>query len=304
MAYELIGKNFTPPDVQAKVTGKARYAEDFRVEGMVFCRLLLSPMPHGRVKRLDASEALAMEGVLGLLLPEDVIPPATNVKPPILTAEPRFVGEPIAAIAATSETIAQDALEKIKVEFEELPFVIDPLESLKPNGPAAREDGNVANRTSVPLQTLNWTAEDFSKAEPGQLPKGKPAIEWSAGDVDAGFANAAYVVEEQFVTASNPHQSMEPRTAMAYWQNGKCFVHGSSQSQSAIRPALANYIGIDPADLVYIAEYCGGGFGSKASGYPIMAVPAIMAKKIGRPVMMRINRREEYFLGSARHGLQ
>ena len=304
VAFELIGKNFTPPDVRAKVTGSAKYAEDFRAEGMAFCRLLLSPMPHGRVKNIDASEALAMEGVLGLLLPEDVTPPATNLKPPILTAEPRFVGEPIAAIAATSETIAQDALEKIRVEFEELPFVVDPLESLRPGGPAAREDGNVANRTRVPLQTINWTEEDFANAGSGGLPKGRPAVEWSAGDVDDGFANAAYVVEETFVTASNPHASMEPRTAMAYWQNGKCVVHGSSQSQSAIRPALASFIGIDPADLTYIAEYCGGGFGSKASGYPIMAVPAIMAKKIGRPVMMRISRREEYFLGSARHGLQ
>ena len=105
MAYDLIGKNFTPPDVRAKVTGKAKYAEDFRVDGMVFCRLLLSPMPHAKVKRIDASEALKMEGVLGVLLPEDCIPQENPLKPPVLTDEPKFLGEPIAAIAAVNETL-------------------------------------------------------------------------------------------------------------------------------------------------------------------------------------------------------
>jgi CO/xanthine dehydrogenase Mo-binding subunit len=97
---------------------------------------------------------------------------------------------------------------------------------------------------------------------------------------------------------------MEPRTAMAYWQNGKCYLHASSQSQSFPVPAVAAYIGIDPADLVFIAEFCGGGFGSKGGGYPCVAIPAHMAKKTGRPVMMRVNRHEEYFIGSARPGFQ
>jgi len=83
--YKLIGKDFTPPDVAAKVTGKARYAEDFRAEGMVFCRLLLSPMPHARVKNIDASEALKMPGVIGILTADDVpaIPaPGKPILPP------------------------------------------------------------------------------------------------------------------------------------------------------------------------------------------------------------------------------
>jgi xanthine dehydrogenase molybdenum-binding subunit len=304
VAYDLIGKNFTPPDVRAKVTGKAKYAEDFRVDGMVFCRLLLSTIPHARVKRIDVSEALEMEGVLGVLLPEDLVPLEDPLQPPVLTDEPKYIGEPIAAVAAVNETVAHDALEKIHVEYEPLPFVIDPLESLYPGGPAARTEGNVANRAGIELQTFNWTEEDFASVEGGTLPKGKPAVEWSAGDLDAGFANAKYVVEETFVTGSNPHHSMEPRTAMAYWQNGKCYVHGSTQSQSMIVLGLGQYLGIEPSEVVYIAEYCGGGFGSKAVPYPIMAVPGLMSKKIGRPVMMRISRSEEYFLGSARHCLQ
>ena len=102
--------------------------------------------------------------------------------------------------------------------------------------------------------------------------------EWSYGDVEAGFAEASLVLDETFVTANTSHHSMEPRTAMSYWQNGKCYLYGSTQSQSYIVPRLASYLGIEPDDLVHIAEFCGGGFGSKGGAYPIMAVPAYMAK--------------------------
>jgi len=302
MTYKLIGKNFTPPDVVAKVTGEAKYAEDFRVEGMVFCRLLTSPMPHARVKNIDTSEALKMEGVVGVLLPEEVTPvPAPNA--PILTMEPLYVGQPILAVAAVDETTAQDAIEKIKIDYEPLPFTVDPLQSLFPGGPNARSDGNVGAQ-GLELQTLKWTAADFAQAGDSKLPLGKPAEEWAFGDVDAGFAKSKVVYDESFVTASNSHHSLEPRSALAYWQNGKCFVHGSTQSQSFVVPGLAQFIGIKPEELVYISEFCGGGFGSKGSAYPSMAIPALMAKKINKPVMMRISRAEEYYLGSARNGFQ
>src|SRR5215475_12817324 len=108
MAYKLIGKNFTPHDVVAKVTGKAKYAEDFRADGMVFCRLLLSTAPHARVTKIDASEALKMEGVLGILTADD-LPENKGPGEPILTKEPMFVGDRILAVAATSEALAQEA---------------------------------------------------------------------------------------------------------------------------------------------------------------------------------------------------
>ena len=92
MTYSLLGKNFIPPDIEAKVTGRAKYAEDFRVEGMVFCRLFLSPVPHGLVKNIEASEALAMEGVIGILTADEVPSHPAN---PILTNEPKYIGEPI-----------------------------------------------------------------------------------------------------------------------------------------------------------------------------------------------------------------
>ncbi len=308
MAYKLLGKDFLPHDVVAKVTGRAKYAEDFRAEGMVFCRLLLSPMPHARVKSIDASEALKMEGVLAVLTPDDV-PAQHEPLPPILAKEPMYVGQPILAVAAIDETTAQDAIEKIKVDLEPLPYTVDPLQSLFPGGPNARSDANVGFAgfppiPDTPLQTFKWSAADFAKAGDTQLPEGKAVEEWSYGDVEAGFKQAKLVIDESFVTASISHHSMEPRSCMAYWQNGKCFVHGSTQSHTFIIPTLAGLIGIKPEDVVLIAEYCGGGFGSKANAYPVMAIPALLSKKLGKPVMMRISRAEEYFLGSARSGFQ
>jgi xanthine dehydrogenase molybdenum-binding subunit len=306
MAYDLLGKDFVPPDVHGKVTGKAKYAEDFRAEGMVFCKLLLSPMPHARVRNIDAAEALAIPGVLGILTPDDV-PALPAPAEPILTREPMWIGQPILAVAAETEQLAADAIDKIKVDFEELPFTVDPLQSLFPGGPDARSDGNVVdNRLIGPpqLKKAKWTAGDFGRVQEGQLPEGEPLLEWSYGDVEAGFAKAALVLDETFVTAGMSHHSMEPRSAMAYWENGKCFVYGSTQSQSFVVPGLAGLIGIEPADLVYVAETCGGGFGSKGTEYPVMAIPAHMAKKINRPVMMRISRAEEYYFGYARTGFQ
>ncbi len=133
MAYKLLGKNFTPPDVIAKVTGKAKYADDFHIDGMVHAKLLSSPVPHGRVVEFDASAALAMEGVLGVLTADD-LPEVTGASEPILTNEPLHVGAPIAAVAATSELLATDALAKIRLRVEPLAFMVDPLQALHPTG--------------------------------------------------------------------------------------------------------------------------------------------------------------------------
>lgn len=303
MAYTLLGKDFTPPDVRAKVTGKARYAEDFRVEGMAFCKLLTSPAPHARITNIDVSEALAMDGVLGVLT-ADELPSPEGANDTILTNEPLYLGAPILAIAAVDETTASDALERVRYDLETLPFVLDPLESLYPGGPDARSEGNVANR-GLSLQSVKWDARDFALADDDELPTtGKVTNEWSYGDLESAFADAAVTFDETFVTASNSHHSMEPRSCLSYWQNGKCHVYGSSQSQSFVVPGLAALLGITPDKLVYVAEFCGGGFGSKGSAYPAMAIPGHLSKKIGRPVMLRITRAEEYYLGSNRAGFQ
>ena len=305
MAYTLIGKDFTPPDVRAKVTGGAKYAEDFRAEGMAFCKLLLSPAPHARITNVDASAALEMEGVLGILQASELRSPPAPMEP-ALTDEPLFVGQPILAVAAESETIASNALDAIRYDLEALPFTVDPLEALYPGGPSARSDGNAAivNYGNTGVETRHWTAQDFADAGEGQLPTGEPNMEWSYGDVEQALADAALVLDESFVTAGLAHHSMEPRTTMAYWENGKCHLHGSVQSQSFSMPILSAMLGMPQEDIVLVSEFCGGGFGSKAVPFPSMVIPANLSRKIGRPVMMRLTRHEEYYLGLARTGFQ
>src|ERR1700722_2646154 len=303
MAYNLIGKNFTPADVVAKVTGRAKYAEDFRVDGMAFCKTLTSPIPHARIRRIDTSAALKIKGVLGILTADDV-PSFPPPQPPILVKDETFyVGEPIPAVAAESEEIAAEAIEAIKIDFEQLPHVTDPLESLFPGGPNARSNGNVA-AAQINLQTVKWDAGDFAVAGDDKMPLGKPAEEWAYGDIDAGFKAAKLIIEESFVSGGLSHHSMETRSAMAFWQGGKCILHGSNQSHTAAVPNIARLIGIKPEELVLVAEFCGGGFGSKIPGYPNMAIAALMSKKINRPVMHRISRMEEYGIGSARPSFQ
>jgi xanthine dehydrogenase molybdenum-binding subunit len=309
MAYNLIGKNFTPPDVRAKVTGQAKYAEDYKIDGMVFCRLLTSPVPHARITNINTARALALPGVIDVLLPDDV-PRFKAPELQILTDEPMFIGDPILAVAAIDEQTAQDAIELITYDIEELPFTVDPLVSLYPGGPSARTDGNVYSYMSDNLTSLNWTARDFASVGEDELPQGEPLDQWNYGDIEQGFSDSALVLDDNFFTAGQSHHSMETRTAMANWQNGKCYLYGSTQSQTAVMEDLPKYItpvGEDEVPLeniVYIAEFCGGGFGSKARAYPVMALPAHFSRKIQRPVMLRISRAEEYFLGSARPGFQ
>jgi CO/xanthine dehydrogenase Mo-binding subunit len=300
--YKLIGKDFTPPDLIGKVTGAAKYAEDFRVEGMLFAKLMMSPLPHAKVRHIDASQALAMPGVVAVLTADDV-PQVQPLQEPMLTHEPLYAGEPILAVAAVDEPTAAAAIEQIKVDLQALPFVIDPLESLRPRGPNARSEGNVAN-VRLPLQTIKWNAKDFAAAGADRLPLGKPAEEWQYGDLDAGFEQADLILEETFVTQALTHHPMEPRSALAYWQNGKLYLHGSSQSGSFIVPRLAQLMGLAPSQLVFIAENCGGGFGSKAVEYPQWGIPALLAKKAQRPVLLRVTREEEYGFGRARAGFQ
>jgi CO/xanthine dehydrogenase Mo-binding subunit len=394
---KLIGQNYTTPDLIAKVTGKAKYAEDYRVEGMLFAKLLVSPMPHARVKRLDTSAALAMPGVKAILTADDMPGAAAGATlgegvqasaqaERGLTNEPLYQGEPILAVAATSEREAAEAIEAIDIEFDPLPFVVDPIESLRPGGANARTQGNVwmrpaappaapgargpsneargadaaAPRTPTPaapearggaagaaggaaagagqaadgrrgagadgrgaaadarggrggrgagapaapqIAVWKWTDDDFKNAGEGQMPTGKATDEWTFGNVEEGFKKADLVLDETFMTQSTGHQPLETRTAMAYWQNGKLFLHGSTQSTVQTVASVARWTGTPPAQVVIISEYTGGGFGSKIPGAISMAIPALLSKKANAPVMMRITREDEHFIGRARPGI-
>jgi CO/xanthine dehydrogenase Mo-binding subunit len=127
--------------------------------------------------------------------------------------------------------------------------------------------------------------------------------EWSYGDLDAGFAAAALVLDETFVVQSTGHHPMETRSAMAYWQNGKLFIHASTQSLAQTRNNIARWVGIQPSEVMLICEYTGGGFGSKGGGAVSMSIPALLSRKTNTPVMMRITREEESYIGRSRTNL-
>ncbi len=311
-----IGKDFLPPDVPGKVTGEIKYAEDHKREGMVFARILTSPMPSGRVVNIDASEALRMDGVIGIFTADDLPPVAPPGNPALASEYVTFVGQPILAVAAVTEEIAETAISRIRVDFERRPFVVDPLVSLTPGGPNPYPEGNVLVRTEeegpegspiigAEIRDIKWPQSAIDAIREGREPVGGEFTqEWAFGDIEAGFAEAAHIVEEPFVTMGYPHHSLEARTCMAYWENGKCYFAGSSQSQSANDNGLARMLNIDPGDLVFINEATGGGFGSKIGPYPYMAITGNFARMLNRPVQTRITREQEFYIGSARSGMQ
>jgi CO/xanthine dehydrogenase Mo-binding subunit len=201
-------------------------------DGMVFCRLLTSPMPHARVKNIDAAAALKMEGVLGMLTADD-IPAGPPGFAPSLAKEPMYVGEPILAVAALSEQAAEDAIAAIKIDYEPLPFTHDPLESLFPGGKDARGDGfNIGTLAGLPPGKIKWAAADFARVKQGeQLPMGKPAEEWNFGDVEAEFKKCKVVYDEPFVTAS---------LAITAWSRAPRWPTGRTASASCTRRCRAS----------------------------------------------------------------
>ena len=312
------------------MTGKAKYAEDYRADGMLFCKLLLSPMPHARVRSIDARAALAMPGVKAILTVDDLPAPADSITDmgTVIPANP--LGERGAhqgagvsgradsgrvrgrrtdrrrshrknqnrsrAVAVRGRSAGQPAARRPERENGGNVWVRVPPPPAKPGErppvtPPEVQDGQVDR------------SEDFADAKDGRLPMGKATERVDVGDVEAGLKNAALVLDETFVTPNTSHQCLETRTAMAYWQNGKVYVHSATQSTAQTVPAIARWLDIDPSDVVFISEYTGGGFGSKITGDITLVIPALLSKKTGAPVMMRISREEEHYIGRARPSL-
>jgi len=332
---KLVGQNYVVPDLVAKVTGQSKYAEDFRAEGMLFTKLLLSPLPHGRVRRLDVSAALAMPGVKAIVTADDLPKPSDSINDNgqvifanldgevALTNEPVYQGQPILAVAAVDEVAAADAIEKIVIDYEPLPFTVDPLVSLRPGGPNARLKGNYwfipppappapagqggqpQNPPRPEVREIKWTAAEAAEFDGGRMPMMEDAPEkWSYGDLDAGFKDAALVLDETYVTPDTSHQTLETRTVMAYWQNGKVHVYTGTQSTAQTVTGVARWVGVEPENVVVVSEYTGGGFGSKITGAISLLIPVLLAKKANAPVMMRISREEEHYIGRGRPGVR
>src|SRR5262245_37844691 len=210
--HKFVGRNYQTPDIVAKVTGRSKYAEDFRAEGMLFCKLLLSPEAHARVRHIDTRAALVMSGVAGILTGDEIPVVEPDKDPtgaeesedgsPCLTNEPVFEGEPILAVAAVDETTAAEAIQKIRIDFEPLPFVIDPIESLRPGGPDARTRGNVFI-VGGGMKRLKWTDQDLQEVAVGRIPWNAQAGEETVvGGIESGFRQADVVIDRRWFQSS------------------------------------------------------------------------------------------------------
>jgi CO/xanthine dehydrogenase Mo-binding subunit len=324
---KLVGENYSTPELVAKVTGRAKYAEDYRAEGMLFARLLLSPMPHARIKSIDTSAALAMPGVRAILTGDEVPGPKDSINDngQVIRANPRsetalatevvYQGQPVLAVCAESELIAADAIELIEIQWEPLPFSVDPVASLMPGAQDARPEGNVWKRPGPPPQgqppgipepiSVKWNDAEAAEFRQGRLPVTTfTDPEWTLGDIEEGFKKADLILDETFVSANVSHQCLETRTAMAYWQNGKLHIHNSTQGVAQALFSFVRWLDLKPEDVVLVNAYTGGGYGSKGGGSITDIIPALLSRKLGgAPVMMRISREEEHAIGRARPGM-
>ena len=263
-----------------------------------------------------------MPGVKAILLPEDVPGPKDQVNDMgqtlranpyserALATEPLYQGEPVLAVCAVDEATAAEAIERIKIKWDVLPFNVDPVETLRPGAKTARVEGNVWVRpTPTPgqppplpqIKDLKWTEEQFAETNEGRMPMGEATDPvWSYGDLDAGFKKAALVLDETFMTPNTSHQCLESRSCMAYWQNDKLHIHLSTQSTIQTVNSIARWLSLEPTDIVLDQRVLRWRYGSKATGSVTDIIPALLAKKTGTPVMMRLSREEEHSVGRAR----
>ena len=282
-----IGQSTIRPDGIDKVTGSAQYAADFTMPGMVWGKVLRSPHAHALIKKIDTSKAEAMKGVLAVmtgddfpLLPLDVpLPTGPNdirwISRGCMAREKiLYVGHPVAAVAAISQSIAAAALELIEVEYEVLPHAIDVDAAMAPDAPILHDwvktdgiDGptNISNIMTV-----------------------------KTGDVDQGFAESDLVLEREFKSAAVHQGYIEPQACIvSYKPDAQSTIWSSSQGQFMVRGLTATITGMATGDIKAIPAEIGGGFGGKTIIY-LEPVAMVLSKKCGRPVKMQ-NSREDVF---------
>ncbi|MEW6425657.1 MAG: molybdopterin cofactor-binding domain-containing protein, partial [Bacillota bacterium] len=274
MAKELIGQNLPLIDGLDKVTGTLAYAADLKLPGMLFGAVLRSTLAHARILNIDSSRAKKLTGVRAVITGRDRLFPRYSVAgQPVLDEQllagkkVRYIGDEVAVVAATDADTAAEALELIKVEYEELPAVFDPREAMQPEAPRIHED------------------------QPSNIPH---QLEFSRGDVTGGFREAAVIVEETFYTPLQYQGYLEPHAAVAQADtSGRVTLWIPMQSPTLGRITYARALGIREDQLRIIQMPIGGAFGGKLE-YKLHALCALLARETGRPVKM-VNTREEDF---------
>ena len=277
----VVGEPLAKIDAAAKVTGQTLFADDLVFPRMAFAKLLRSPHPHARIKRIDVGRAAALPGVLATLVGSELpipfgILPVSQDEHALAPDKVRFVGDPVAAVAALDEETAERALALIDVEYEVLPALMSIDEAL------ARPDARI---------------HDYGPH--GNVHK---EVSFDFGDVEAGFAEADHVREDTFFFEGNTHLPMEQHAAVAaYGPDGKLTLWSSTQTPHYVHRALAKVLEMPPAHIRVIATPNGGGFGGKSDPFNHEVAVCKLSMKTGRPVKVTLTREEVFYCHRGRH---
>ena len=273
-----------------KVSGKAIYASDVCLPGMLWCKVLRSPIPYGRIKGIDVSRALALSGVAAVVTGQDVAGLLIGRKiydmPILADWVVRFIGEKVAAVVGKTEDIAEEAVRLIEVDYEELPPILDPLEALERSAPLLHPNVQRYRGLLHPLQQPSNVFID---------------MKWSKGDIEAGFRTADFIIENTFTTRPVHQAYIEPHACVVQARaGGGADIWGCSKVPFALREQVAIAFGQSVDNFVVHPCYVGGCFGGKGD---FMDVPAcyLLSLKTGRPVKMVMDYGEEFIAGNPRH---
>ena len=277
----VVGKALRKVDATAKVTGATKFADDLFLPRMLYAKLLRSPHPHARIVSIDTTRAAALPGVKAVLTGKDLpipfgILPVSQDEHALALEKVRFVGDPVAAIAATSEEAAAAALGRIAVQYQPLRPVTDARDALAHPEPRIHDYGDLGN-----LHKL---------------------IHLEFGDVEQGFRDADLVREDTFFFEGSTHLPMEQHAAVADWSaDGKVTLWSSTQTPHYVHRALAQVLELSPARIRVIACPNGGGFGGKSDPFSHEIVAAKLAMVTGRPVKITLTREEVFYCHRGRH---
>ena len=273
-----------------RVTGQATYTGDVKLPGMLYARVLRSPHAHARIRSIDVSKARAMPGVKAVLTREncevvwgagaiaggqqynDDIKRITKQRRYAFNNPVRFVGDPVAAVAAVNRHVAEEALLQILVDYEVLPFVLEPEEALAPNAVKIWPEGNLA---------LNVRNE------------AQPNVQ-TRGNVGNGLAAAERTFEDRFTTAFEHNAQMEPRVAVATWEGEKLTVYTPTGGIANCRHDIARDLGLPDDRVRVVCQYMGGNFGNKNQNQDADLIAAMLAKEAGAPVKLELSRKEDF----------
>jgi len=278
--FDVIGRAKPKIDGRAKATGAARYCGDLKFPNMLVGKILTSPYAHARILSIDTSEAEKLPGVKAVITHRDVpdlkygISPARWDENIFCIDKVRFVGDKVAAVAAVDEETVYQALKLIRVEYEELPAVLDPLTAMDEGMPQIHE----------------------------QFPRNiNTEIHQHFGDVEKAFAEAYHVRTDRFVGQRTYQSPIEPHSAISIWADGKLTVYSSTQSPHYFQYYLAREFGLPMGDVRVIKPFVGGGFGGKLEPTGLEFAGAVLSRLTGRPVKMFYDRHEMFAHNRGRH---